>query len=107
MALKISHPPIHSVLLAAVIAAALAPLPGARAASSIRLSMDDYLAQVRRQNEAVTSSALTAGGSLKRSEEGDLILSPTLFGNAQLSEDEKVNPFFPLRKTVANTYQLG
>ncbi|HUP56122.1 MAG TPA: TolC family protein, partial [Bdellovibrionota bacterium] len=73
------------------------------------LTLDQFLDQVRKGNQAYRAQAQSSAGALERSGEGRLLLSPTLFANVQLAEDAKLPtlPFFSYDSITANSYSLG
>lgn len=74
-----------------------------------KLLLGEYLGQVRAKNGALTSALGAASGSAKRAEEGDLLLAPTLVGEAEFINDKRPtsNPAFQGYKTERNFYSLG
>src|SRR5438132_111709 len=71
------------------------------------LSLDHYLSDVRKNQLGYRASLLNAEGSFDRSRNGDLQVSPTFFAGAQYMNDAKVQPFFPYKKLINDTYQVG
>lgn len=55
------------------------------------LSLSDYLSQVKVQHQGILGLEETSSGAELRSKEGSLLLSPTIFTNAQVNFDEKPN----------------
>ena len=53
------------------------------------LTLENYLNQVRNDNEGVKASTLISEGSLNRSEEGSLLFRPSLFAQVQSTIDKK------------------
>lgn len=74
-----------------------------------KLSLEQYLGQVREKNGALTSALEASQGAEKRSEEGNLLLAPTLVGEADFINDKRPtsNPAFQGYKTERNLYSLG
>ena len=77
--------------------------------ASSPLSIDDYVRQVRKSNQAVQGSSLNSQGALERSSEGDLLLAPQLFSNIQHTDDHKPTliPVFQGDRTVTDYASLG
>lgn len=73
------------------------------------LTLERYIEQVKQGNTAYSGASSAAGGALLRAKEGDLQLSPALFGTEQLAIDNgpKINPVFQGTSTTANSYSLG
>lgn len=73
------------------------------------LSLERYIEQVKQGNTGYSGSASAAGGALMRAKEGELQLSPALFGTEQLAVDNgpKTTPAFQGTSTTANSYSLG
>ena len=77
-------------------------------ASANRLTLEEYLGQVRSGNEAVQSAESASEGALLRSRESRLLFSPQLTGSGQALSDARpqLNSFAPQR-TEARGVQLG
>lgn len=72
------------------------------------LSLDDYLIQVKNNNQAVTAARQNIDGLRLHSREADLPFHPMAFADAQMFSDAKqpANPFQG-SKTVANSASAG
>ncbi|MEK7765687.1 MAG: TolC family protein [bacterium] len=78
------------------------------AAEGPRLPLDDYLAQVRRDNPALQASRAAEEGMVLKSEEAAMVFSPLLKADASWldSRKEPLTSFDPAR-TVARNWGLG
>jgi outer membrane protein TolC len=96
-----------------ILLAAIAILPavadGAPARGAGKMSLHDYLEQVRSANTAYRGALLASEGALGRSHEGAKLVAPTLFASAQLVSDAKqpVSPGFTYDKLRQNGYVVG
>lgn len=73
-----------------------------------KLVLDQYLSQVRNRNDGVRASIEgSQGAELRADGEAGLIYTPTLDGGFQYTNDQKPSPFFPLRRTINRTFELG
>lgn len=83
-------------------------LQSAYAANGV-LTLDEYLSQVRAGNTGLQAASKASTGASERSEEGQLLLAPTFFGDVHRSDDERetLNPSFQGTKTKITSYQLG
>lgn len=73
------------------------------------LSLETYLVQVKEQNSGVVGGIQGKEAGTERSHEGKLLLSPTLFFNAQITADGRIPPvaFVGYDSYVTKTYSLG
>ncbi|MEW6056390.1 MAG: TolC family protein [Bdellovibrionota bacterium] len=73
------------------------------------LTLESYLKQVRSKHSGYRAASEASTGAALRSEEGSLLLAPTLFGNVQRSSDERqtLNPLFQGNTTKIANYSLG
>jgi len=67
--------------------------PSAPISKPGKITLEDYLSQVKINNLGVKGSILSSEGSLKRSEEGQLLLSTNAFIDLKAGSDAKLNPF--------------
>jgi outer membrane protein TolC len=79
------------------------------AAPAPTLSLQSFLKEVREKHEGALSYKESALAAKERAEEGDLLLSPTLFSNMTIASDAKptANPSFQGNKTLFESYELG
>jgi len=80
-----------------------------RETSESTLSLDQFLGQVRNQNQGMKGAVTGSEGSQLRSKEGELLLAPTLYGNAQITRDSKLTPplFLIYDNALTETFSLG
>ena len=75
------------------------------------LPLDSFLHQVKKSNPGLLGALESSTGSLDRSEEGNLLVSPSAFANATLSSDSSISaipiPGFNYDKAIVNTYSVG
>ena len=73
------------------------------------LDLNTYLDQVRSQNDEWKGSNLAAQGAMLRSEEGELLLSPSIFGEGSYTRNERetFTPSFQGRRTDTQLFSLG
>ncbi len=57
------------------------------------LSLEQFLKQVKNQEPGLKANVSSTHGGILRSEEGSLLLTPTLFVNFNRGSDAKLNPF--------------
>jgi outer membrane protein TolC len=62
-------------------------LTGANAPAADKLSIDQYLDQVKKGNQGYRGQRESSEGAELRSEEGSLLLAPTIFGNGTFKQD--------------------
>ena len=74
-----------------------------------QLSLSSYLIQVKEGNTGVKGAVLSAQGGQLRSEEGTLLLAPTVYSNLQYSRDGKLSQITLLGYSSLDTqnYSLG
>lgn len=95
--------PLIALTLAAAIVGAASAFAGPK------LSLEEYLGQVRAANPSVRAAEKNAQGYSLRKDEGGLLTSPFLFGTAQTFDDKKetVQPLFQGNRTKGNQYSVG
>lgn len=96
--------------IALTVAAALAGAVSAFAAPSAgKLTLEDYMEQVRAGNPSLKAAEKNAEGYSLRKDEGGLLTSPYLFGTVQNFDDKKetVQPLFQGNRTKGNQYTFG
>ena len=73
------------------------------------LSLDQYLNQVKAKGTNYLAAFSTSQGALKRSNESDLLISPTLFSNIQIGTDRspRNNPSFEGTRADQQSFELG
>lgn len=73
------------------------------------LTLDHYLNQVKNQNTGVIGSRLSSQAAVERSEEGKLLLAPTVFLNAQVTSDARIPQisFLQYESYVTKSVSLG
>ena len=71
------------------------------------LSILDFLDQVANNHDEFKAARESAEASKLRESESHLLLSPTLFGSAQRTEDRKPSFQTPADESITNAYQLG
>lgn len=76
---------------------------------SYALTLDEYLGQVRLNNEGVRGAKLGEEAKSLRLDEGGLVFKPSFFLNAEFNDDKRptVAPSFQGNRTVRETYSAG
>ena len=71
------------------------------------LNILSYLDQVRDKHDGYKGSKVEKDAAQLHGRESHLLLSPTLFANAQTTNDKKPGTLFSYDNSVTNQYQLG
>jgi outer membrane protein TolC len=73
------------------------------------LTLDEYLGQVRLNNEGVRGAKLGEEAKSLRSDEASLVFKPAFFFNAEYSDDKRptIAPSFQGNRTIRETYSAG
>lgn len=76
---------------------------------SYALTLDEYLGQVRLNNEGVRGARLGQEAKALRTNEGSLYFRPSIFFNAEFSDDKRptIAPSFQGNRTIRESYSAG
>lgn len=98
--------PILCPIVGPIVGMSLA-IPQAQAAEL--LTMNGFLTQVKEQNSGVKGALLSSQASQLRSEEGNLLLAPTVYSNLQYTQDSRISQITLLGydSLVTKTFSFG
>lgn len=107
--MKINFPRALRLSLQLLLIAIVVKPPTLTLASTATMTLDEFLTQVKKDNPGVKGSILGAHAGELRSEEGQILLAPTVFANFKYVSDAKLQPmsFLSYDNLVAKTYSLG
>lgn len=76
---------------------------------TVRLSLQEYLTEVKQKHDGFKAAEEASSGAKLRVNEGKLLLAPTIFGSTQYTHDERptLAPAFQGNKTLLESYSLG